>query len=148
MSDDSRRQAMLAVEAQVWFIGRRIRQKVQVIADEIAPGLSPNGYALLESLDRHGRSRQGDLVDALTLDKGSVSRLVQEVVELGLVEKEADPADGRAVLLSLSDHGKERMDEIRVRRRAAYRDRLADWSTEELVALSDTLARYNSAMEG
>lgn len=48
-----------------------------------------------------------DLARHLGLDKSTVSGLVDRAARRGLVERVADPADGRAVRVALSDRGRE-----------------------------------------
>ena len=42
------------------------------------------------------------------MDKGAVSRQVQHLTELGLIERTPDPADGRAALLAVTDDARRR----------------------------------------
>jgi len=143
---DTRREQMLALEAQVWFLSRRIKLKAAAVASEIAPQLGMNGFAVLEVLSQLGPIRQGDLAAQIALDKGGTSRLVAELVELELVVRRPDPRDARAHVVELSDAGRERMAEIRERRHGYFAEHLSDWSEDELRSLADGLARYNAAM--
>jgi len=140
-----RRDAVLGLESQLWLLGRRFRQRTLEVAHEISPGLGLNRYAVLESLAQRGPTRQGDLAENVALDKTAMSRLVQELLELGLVERHQDPADARALLVDLSPTGREQMARIRAGRHSVFEARLADWTDEELGQLGDALARYNAA---
>jgi len=140
-----RRDAVLGLESQLWLLGRRFRQRTLAVAEEISPGLGLNAYAVLESLAQRGPTRQGDLAEKVALDKTAMSRLVQELLELELVERHPDPSDARAQLVDLSPAGREQMSRIRAGRHAAFEERLADWTDEELTELSRALARYNAA---
>lgn len=140
-----RRDAVLGLESQLWLLGRRFRQRTLAVAEEISAGLGLNAYAVLESLAKRGPARQGDLAENVALDKTAISRLVQELLELGLVERHPDPSDARAQLVDLSPAGREQMARIRASRHAAFEERLADWTDEELHELGRALARYNAA---
>lgn len=48
-----------------------------------------------------------DLAKAANLNKGQASRAAQSLVERGLLEKTVDPADGRGVVLRLTEGGRE-----------------------------------------
>ncbi len=61
-------------------------------------------YALVE-LARCGALAQGELVERLNLAKSTVSRLVQQLVRRGWVERRPNPADGRSKLLRLTNEG-------------------------------------------
>ena len=79
----------------------------------------------------------------LGLDKSTVSRQVSTLVALGLVTREADPADGRAQVLSTSPEGAAQLTRIRDARRARWEADLADWPAEDVATLGELLARLN-----
>src|ERR1044072_9301772 len=56
-------------------------------------------YLLLVHLMKDGAHRAGALAEAGHSDPSTVSRQVAQLVRLGLVERVAAPADGRATLL-------------------------------------------------
>jgi DNA-binding MarR family transcriptional regulator len=72
---------------------------------------------------------------------------VATLVHLGLVERTADPADGRAQVLTPSREGSERLARIRNVRRARWEADLADWPASDVAALGDLLARLNGIGE-
>jgi DNA-binding MarR family transcriptional regulator len=55
---------------------------------------------------RDRRPTMNELGKLLSLDKSSVSGLVERAERRGLVERAVSPADRRAVLVSLTDHGR------------------------------------------
>ena len=140
-----RRETLLALETEIVSLGRRLRQKMQAVANELSPGLGINAYAVLGSLAVRGNARQTDLAEVVGIDKAGMSRLVAELLALDLVQRESDPSDGRVQLLSLSPTGRARIEEIRSRREQFYSERLSEWSDDELDQLVDVLGRYNEA---
>ncbi|WP_062429778.1 MarR family winged helix-turn-helix transcriptional regulator [Herbidospora daliensis] len=69
-------------------------------------GLTPQQGQLLCVL--MGRSyRMNDLGATLRLARSSLTELVDRTSQRGLVRREADPSDGRAVLVTLTDQGAE-----------------------------------------
>ena len=60
---------------------------------------------LLE-LDSIGPVSLSDLADSLQLDRSTLSRSVEALVQKGLAVREADSADRRAVVIALSPEGK------------------------------------------
>ncbi len=90
---------------------------VPVIAREVeeASGLPLAWYDVLLELDAAPgrRLRMQELAGRVVLSRSRVSRVVDEMVEAGLVVKEPDPADGRATLAAPTPAGR------RARRRAA-----------------------------
>jgi len=73
-----------------------------------------------------------ELADRLELDKSTVSRTVDGLVAAGLVRREPDPDNRRAVLLSLTDDGIKRVGRIHELSDAVYGRILADMSEAEV----------------
>lgn len=136
------------LEAQMGIVARRVRRVVAERATQIDPALSPLGYAVLEHLATQGPSRQTALVDGLGSEKGAVSRAVQQLVDLGLAERDEDPDDGRAQVVRVTRAGRKRLDALGRTRRVAYQQKLADWDDDDLAAFVDLLTRYNRSLEG
>jgi predicted MarR family transcription regulator len=72
---------------------------------------------------------------------------VSELVDLGLVRREADPKDGRATLLTITSAGRDACDDLRRRRRFLLAELLAEWPDERIDALTDLLRSFSSAVE-
>jgi DNA-binding MarR family transcriptional regulator len=60
--------------------------------------------------------------ELLVCETGSPSRLLAALVDAGFVERRPDPADGRAVLLQLTDDGAALADQVREVERRLYDD--------------------------
>ncbi|MYR08366.1 MarR family transcriptional regulator [Gordonia sp. SID5947] len=91
--------------------------------------------------------RSRELAESLNADPSTVSRHVAQLVDLGLVRREADPADGRATLLVITDAGIERVEAMRMVRRTAMDDAMTDWTDDELWTLVRLLSRFVDAAE-
>jgi DNA-binding MarR family transcriptional regulator len=136
-------QAYVRVEREIGLLLRRSRAISARLSRELHPDLDGAAYGLLALLQDTGPLRASDLVARLGLDKSTVSRQVSTLVELGLVTREADPADGRAQVLSTSPEGAARLSRIRDVRRARWEADLADWPAEDVDTLGELLARLN-----
>lgn len=147
MTDPDKRETVRAIEAQMWLLGRRIRRKISETAQEVAPGVGANGFALISVLEQRGPMRQQLLAEAIESDKGSMSRLVSELEEQGLVQRSPDPADGRAQLIGLTDLGRARMQELYDRRSERFARMMGDWTVEDLEGFRHYLTRYNDVWE-
>jgi DNA-binding MarR family transcriptional regulator len=140
-------QQLRELEAQMAVVGRRMRRVVAERATAIDPSLGAVAYGVLEHLNRSGECRQSELVTALGTEKGAISRAVQQLCDLGLVARVADPDDGRAHRIAISTEGSRRLQEVVAARRVTYAQRLADWTPEEIAAFVATLTRYNEALD-
>ncbi len=90
--------------------------------------------------------RAADLSDAFGMDKGGVSRQVQSLVDLGLVERQPDPEDRRAAVLAASADGIARLAEVSRARSDRFAEKLSSWSEADLSAFAGQLAEYNAAL--
>ncbi|MCW2868058.1 MAG: MarR family transcriptional regulator [Marmoricola sp.] len=122
MVDD---ETMRALEHEMGVLVRRLRRKIAERARLVHPDLSPVAYSMLIALHDGGPRRASDLVDMFSIDKGAVSRQVQSLLELGLIERTPDPED----------------------RRTEVRERLGDWTDDDLAQLVGSMARYNQALD-
>jgi DNA-binding MarR family transcriptional regulator len=144
MADD---ETLRALEHEMSVLVRRIRRVIAERARMLHPELSPVSYSMLMALNDSGPRRASDLVEIFSIDKGAVSRQVQALLELGLIERTPDAEDRRAMILAISEEGHRRLASISADRRHQVSERLADWSEQDLEAFVRSLARYNSALE-
>ena len=142
-----RQASVRQIESEVGVLIRRVRRVVAERAQEVHESLHPSTFVLLNHLADHGPLRASALVEHFAMDKASVSRQVQHLMDLGLVDREPDPADGRATLLSVSDDGRRRLADVADHRRKLLDERLGDWGEAELAAFAEDLARYNATLD-
>jgi DNA-binding MarR family transcriptional regulator len=135
--------AFVRLEREIALLLRRSRAISTRLAGQLHPDLDGAAYGLLALLEDAGPLRASDLVLRLGLDKSTVSRQVGTLVDLGLVDRAADPADGRAQVLTPSAEGSARLAEIRNVRRARWEADLSGWPDEDVAALADLLSRLN-----
>lgn len=134
------------LEQEVGVLVRRVRRVVHERARAVHPDLQPVSYLMLGYLLHDGPVRASALSVAFDMDKGSVSRQVQTLLDLGLLDRTPDPADGRATLLSVSDEGRRRLADVADHRRKLLAERLGDWSEADLDQFVGLLSRYNAAL--
>ncbi|GAA5108325.1 MarR family transcriptional regulator [Alloalcanivorax gelatiniphagus] len=142
----SRYDDLRSIEAEVGTLIRRVKRVMGERAREVHPELHPMTYFILTHLAKVGPMRAADLSDAFGMDKGGVSRQVQTLVDLGLVERRPAEEDRRAILLDASDEGRERLAAMTRSRSDRFDERLSDWSDTELAGFAAQLAAYNKAL--
>ena len=145
--DDRRDATLAALEREVAVLLRRARRVIALRARVVHPDLHPAAYLMLATLIDRGSLRPSTLADHFELDKGAVSRQVQQLVDLGLVSREKDPADGRATILTPTAEAVRGMADVVSQRRGRLRERLEEWDDESLDGFVATLGRYNEALE-
>jgi DNA-binding MarR family transcriptional regulator len=104
-------------------------------------------YFLLVHLVKGGPRRAGALAEAVHSDPSTISRQVAHLVRLGLVERTADPEDGRATLLAATAEGRRVFAENRRMRNAKIAGLMADWPAADREALRELLTRFADAFE-
>ncbi len=82
-----------------------------------------------------------DLAERIGVDQPRASRLVQQCVELGLVRREADPADARRTRIVLTEQGTAVVSGFRGDRRAAIVEALAEFTDAERADLARLLTK-------
>jgi DNA-binding MarR family transcriptional regulator len=103
-------------------------------------------YLLLSKLDQAGPTGVKALAAGMGIDSSTVTRQVAPLVDSGLVDRSADPDDGRAVVLRLSPRGSTRLDEVRASRRKLITLLTTDWTEEERETFRSLLTRFNGAV--
>jgi DNA-binding MarR family transcriptional regulator len=142
----SRPESLRQLEREVGVMVRRIRRVIHERARAVHEDLQPASYLMLSWLADEGPVRASSMVDHFGIDKGAVSRQLQHLVELGLVERTPDPDDGRATLVAATDDAIRRLEDVAAHRRKWLDEQLGDWSAEELQDFVAGLARYNLAL--
>ena len=143
----SRADELGRLEQEVGVLIRRVKRVIGERARAVHPDLQPASYLMLTFLATEGPQRSSVVSERFNVDKGAISRQVQHLCDLGLLEREPDPADGRATLVSASADAVRRMRAVDHDRRLWLDDRLADWSEDDLRELVGALERYNGALD-
>ncbi|MFN8081903.1 MAG: MarR family winged helix-turn-helix transcriptional regulator [Kineosporiaceae bacterium] len=117
------------------------------MALEVPAGVDVAAVGLLMMLIRCGSRRQGELAEAAMLDPSTTSRYVAALARAGLVERRADPDDGRAVHLVATTAGERLGADLMAHRQAMVREMLDGWSVNDLEVLLSLVRRLNDALE-
>ena len=126
----------------------RLTRVLQALkARHVADGPDTAALALLPPLWHHGPLRSSALAEVVHADPSTVSRHVAELLRRGLVRREADPVDGRASLLAVTDAGRDTVHVMRERRDQWLAGVLADWGGDDVAALTALLTRFTQELE-
>ncbi|CAB4716404.1 MAG: MarR family transcriptional regulator [Actinobacteria bacterium] len=143
----TRTESLMRLEQEVGVLIRRIRRVIGERAQAVHEDLQPASYLMLSYLAEEGPMRASRMAETFQIDKGAISRQVQHLVDLGLVERTDDPDDGRAMLVSASPEAVRLLSQVQVQRRAWLDLQLGDWDEAELDAFVSELGRYNKALD-
>jgi len=132
----------------------RVRDLLRVVrmVKQRHQALPPGLIGTLGLIARAGAKPTGchakELAVSAGLDPSTVSRAVAALVANGLVERRADPDDGRASILVVTERGHAELARVRDWYHQLHRRALAHWSPEEVEALTTSLARLTIDVEG
>jgi len=98
---------------------------------------------LLNHVEDLAPVRMADLVAALEVDKGPVSRACARLEEEGLLKRAADKSDARATLLTLTAAGKRKLAAARKKRHKVIEDLLKDWSPAQVKTFATQVSKFN-----
>jgi DNA-binding MarR family transcriptional regulator len=115
---------------------RRLRQ-------EAGTDLSPSQTAALATIDSNGPLTPSELASLERVQRPTATRIVARLQEEGLVERAADPADGRSFIVSPTSQGRALLRRLRTRKNAYLARRLRGLDAEDVA----TLARAAEILE-
>jgi DNA-binding MarR family transcriptional regulator len=117
------------------------RHHAQIAADP-QRNVEWTAQMVLRCVERAGPLRAGAVADRLNADPSTVSRQVAALVKDGLLERRADPEDGRASLLALTARAGRVLRDYDTSRDEHFERMLAAWSERDLRTFADLLARF------
>jgi DNA-binding MarR family transcriptional regulator len=117
--------------------------------EQVFPGwsLSLSEIYALDILAERAPLSQQELGAALSLEKSSVSRLVQQLEQQGWVARERDARDGRLRLLHLTEAGAETTERLRQLLSAAHAALFERLTPHEQAALLEGLSALRRALQ-
>jgi DNA-binding MarR family transcriptional regulator len=120
-----------------------IRYKHQVNGDR----LDRMALMVLGTLTHCGPCRLTTVAERTGLDPSTVSRQVADLEKAGLLARDADPEDRRAILLKATDKGQQVLDRLSRGRRKRVERLLTGWEPEDIVTFGRLLGQLNEATE-
>ena len=127
----------------LYGLTRRLRRSQ---AGRLAPlGLTPAQERALRVISRSDEPpRMTELADHLGIVPRSLTTVIDALEQAGLVRREIDPRNRRAILLRLTDRGTAVRDDLREARRRAAEDLFAPLSASDRELLGGLLARLDA----
>ncbi|MGI5503475.1 MarR family winged helix-turn-helix transcriptional regulator [Lentzea sp. CA-135723] len=118
------------------------KMHAQVTHQMAKQGMDKSAFVLLATLSGLGECRSSALAEAVLSDPSTISRQVAALVKDGLVERRADPADGRASVLAVTEAGRELIMNRRRQRNEAIEQVFADWADGDFKGFADLFERF------
>jgi len=134
---------LLTLGSRMKRIGERLQADTQRIMDEMHVPVQASHYPFLASLDRFGPLTIGELADAVGITQPGATRVVSQLIALGVVKVRQTPEDHRRKIISLTKKGLEIVD---LAKRSVW-PRIEAAVTEVCGTLSGPLLKQLGAIE-
>jgi DNA-binding MarR family transcriptional regulator len=121
----------------------RLSRRLRPTKAAVSAGLTPTRSEVLQTVARRGPMRLSDLAESEAINPTMLSRVTAELVEAGLLKRENDEGDRRAVWVSSTVAGRRLAERIRRERTDAVSLALEGLSGEE----RDLIERALPALE-
>jgi DNA-binding MarR family transcriptional regulator len=141
------RAATGAVADSVLDLLRTVRKAKARMAADARGDVESATQLLLLTVAAHGPVRTSALAASVHSDLSTVSRQVGALVAGGLLERRADPADGRACLLALTPAGEAAVADHEQRRADFFAAVLDGWAQDELLQFAGLLDRFTASYD-
>jgi DNA-binding MarR family transcriptional regulator len=127
------------------LLQRLMRRLRRAQAERLAPlGLTPAQERALRVISRSEEPlRMTELADRLGIVPRSVTTVIDALEQAGLVRREVDPRNRRAIRLHLTDRGSAVRDDMREARRQAAEDLFAPMPGGDRKTLTEILSRLD-----
>ena len=136
---------VVAVADNVTQLMRSFARTRARVLDVAAHDVEWTAQMVLKCLANEGPMRSSAIAEHVRADPSTVSRQVAALVKEGLVERTADPEDGRASLLVATERGRTAYAAKQEHRQRMFAHLLESWSEADAVALTDLLSRFNDS---
>jgi len=129
------------------LIFREIRRKlIKTTLADIDAGITPHHFEIIRLLEKEGKLHVTEIGDRLQIARAQMTKLIDKLVDLELVERQTDVADRRTCTITLSTRGKAVLEEHRASIMNAIRETMGQLSDEDLQDLSDTLRKLQDTL--
>ncbi len=125
------------------------RPRVAVdLAGPAGAGLSPTDLWLLDGVVRHGPLRISDVAAWQGVDKSTMTIQLRRLTERGLLARNTDPDDRRAVRIGATDEGRRLHADVTRHGAGVLEAMLDDWPADDRQALARLLTRFAESAGG
>ena len=137
---------MLKREASIGWLMKKILQNLTRELHErmAALGVTPAQWPLLLAMKQGNEPTAIELARELSMNAGAMTRMIDRLVEKGLIERSRCPHDRRATRLSLTEAGHEALEPISAVLAETLNDLLRGFSPDEFETLLTLLRRVQA----
>lgn len=126
------------------FVKVMHRARARFVKANPSASIEQPAFAILATLITEGPQRTSALAEYLHTEISTISRQTSSLVQHGLIERQADPDDGRACLLAPTEKGRRVFDQARDVRNRWLATTVREWSLTDRELLISLLERLNA----
>ncbi len=112
---------------------------MKAMHENLEEGISRYHLEVVKTIEDSGTMHVTEIGDMLLISKPQMTRLIDELIDLGMVERQPDETDRRKINISLTPKGKATVERFRETIKGAIKARLASLPEKDLIELSTAL---------
>lgn len=123
----------------------------EAVMDQIRPILrdadvTEQQWRVLRVLDNSGPMDPSRLAEEAILSPPSLARILRDLSQVGLLERQSDPDDGRRAIIIITEHGRRQLSETSAHTLTVIRSIREKFGDERLQSLLDELKAFREAI--
>jgi DNA-binding MarR family transcriptional regulator len=122
------------IPARLAFATGRLNRRLRAVGV-----LSHGPLSVLATVSKYGPMRPAEIAQLESVSAPSTTRLITELEATGMISRAADPDDGRAVLITVTDLGTETIAAARAARAAMVAELFEGLTDEEVQSIAAAL---------
>ena len=112
-----------------------------IMRTNLVAGVSRYHLEVMKTLEDSGTMHVTEIGDMLLLSKPQMTRLIDELIDLGMVDRQTDETDRRKINISLTTKGEATVARFREAINSAVKTRLSALPEKDLIELSEALKK-------
>ena len=131
-----------------YWLNQASRSLLRVLESRLRPfGFGMSHLPVLTALEGGGALSQKELARAARVEQPTMAEMLGRMVRDGVVDREPNPDDKRATLISLSRRSRARLPKAKVALNEGERDAMAGLTAEERVVLRELLKKVVKTLD-
>ncbi|MBT2652963.1 MarR family transcriptional regulator [Oceanobacillus sp. ISL-73] len=111
-------------------------------------GMRTSDFTILEALYHKGKQTIREISEAVLINTGSITYVIDKLENNGLLTRSSNPDDRRAVYIEITDKGKEILDDIFPKHQRVIEELFDGISEEEKQTVIDVLKKVGTKNMG
>jgi len=129
------------------LIGRSIRRKLlRTALAHVREDMSPPHFEIMKTLEEAGTLHVTEISSRLQIPRPQMTHLIDKLVTLEMVERQADDSDRRTINIALTRKGKSLLKKHKKIMESAIKETLSSLTDKELGELSTSLRKVRDIL--